>query len=154
MNEIEMLYEKISSVSTEMFFEMENKFCAALYYGISEADRPPCVTVFLTVVNWFAVSFRSGVWTFFEAGNRKDIELTAKFLEETGEKEFADIFRYGIHDYQNPKYAENFDYPDEWIEEAEKIDEWINQHSNWLYDWERKLLLDNKDLICSCFSKE
>ena len=59
------------------------------------------------------------------------------------------MFRYGVHDYQNEQYAGSYNYPSEWIDEAEKIDEWITAHEVWLYAWERKLLTDSKELICS-----
>ena len=38
----------------------------------------------------------------------------------------------GIHDYQNPQYAEDFEYPEEWITESEEIDAWITEHDGWL----------------------
>lgn len=150
MSDIERLYQQLLSIGDQAFYQIEADFCCVLYYGIPEESRPPCVTAFLTVADWFAKSERSGVWTFYEAANPKDIELTAKFLEGTGNRDFASIFRYGIHDYQNTRYAGNYAYPDEWIGESEKIDAWIEQHSNWLYAWERTLLIENQTLICSC----
>ena len=149
MYSIEKLYELLSNIDSDEFYTLEAEFLKVLYYDIAENDKPLCVTAFLTIANWFAVSLRSGVWTFYEATSPKDINLTVEFLKKTDNQELTDIFCFGIHDYQNPKYALNFDYPDEWIEESEKIDTWIVEHEDWLYNWERNLLLKNKELICS-----
>ena len=149
MKNIEKLYQQIPEVDNNEFYLLEPEFCEELYYHISIDKRPLCVTAFLTIVNWFAMSQRSGVWTFYEATSPQDIELTIQFLEQSGDDELASIFRYGAHDYQNPKYDGNWNYPDEWIEEARKIDDWISSHESWLFMWERKLLNDNKELICS-----
>lgn len=152
MKNIEKLYQQIPEIDNHEFYLLEPEFCRELYYHISADKRPLCVTAFLTILNWFAMSQRSGVWTFYESTSPEDIELTLQFLTQTGDEELASIFSYGAHDYQNPKYAGNWNYPDEWIEEAEEIDDWISDHEDWLYMWERKLLMDNKKLICSLVS--
>lgn len=149
MKNIEKLYQQILEVNDHEFYLLVPEFCSELYYHISMDKRPLCVIAFLTIANWFAVSLRSGVWTFYESTSPKDIESTLQFLEQAGDDELASIFRYGAHDYQNPKYSGNWDYPEEWIEESDKIDDWITNHENWLYLWERKLLIDNKIQICS-----
>lgn len=136
-------------VEHEEFYLLEPEFCGELYYHIPVDKRPLCVTAFLTIVNWFAMSRRSGVWTFYEGASSEDIELTIQYLEQTGDGELASVVRYGAHDYQNPKYAGNWNYPKKWIDESGKIDDWINRHEVWLYMWERKALIDNKTLICS-----
>ena len=48
---------------------------------IPDPKKPLCVVTFLTIINWFATSVRSGVWTFYEAARPNDIELTLQFLE-------------------------------------------------------------------------
>ncbi len=155
MKRIEALYEQMAEMADEDLYLIEPEFCRELYYHIPTERRPACVTAFLTIVNWFAMSQRSGVWTFYEAADPNEIELTIQFLTERGDKELASIFRYGAHDYQNPKYAGNWKYPEEWIEEAREIDQWITEHETWLYGWERGLLLENQTLLCSlAFEKE
>ncbi len=58
----------------------------------------------------------------------------------------------GINDYQNPKYADSFDYPQEWMEEADEIDSWIEENTDsirkWLYDY----LVANKEYIVNVIS--
>lgn len=141
---IEKLYQQLLSTDSKDFYKLEAEFVMALY---AEENKPLCVTVFMTISNWFAMSLRSGVWTFYEATKPSDIALTIEFLKETENKELCGIFSFGVHDYQNPKYAENFDYPDEWIEESGRIDDWISEHEDWLYNWERELLLKYRDVI-------
>ena len=102
--------------------------------------------------NWFATSQRSGVWTFYEGAYPDNMDLTLQYLEQTENDVLAGIFRYGIHDYQNPQYAGNYNYPKTWIDESGEIDEWIREHEEWLFAWERKLLIDNRELICSLIS--
>lgn len=149
MKRIEKLYQQMDEIDDQDLYLLEPEFCKELYYHIPPEKRPICVIAFFTVINWFAMSQRSGVWTFYEAASPEDMQLTIQFLKEKRDDELASIFSYGVHDYQNPKYAGNFKYPDIWIDEAEKIDQWITDHESWLYGWERKLLMDNKELICS-----
>lgn len=129
---------------------MESEFCAELQY-IPKEGKPSVVTAFLTIANWFAMSLRSGAWTFYEAWNPNDIYITLDFFKKSGDEDIAAIFSYGIHDYQNPKYAKNYDYPKEWIEQSDKIDKWIAEHEEFMIQWEQKLLVNNKDLICSIY---
>jgi len=93
MKNIEKFYQQISKVDNSEFYLMEPDFCKELYYHIPIDKRPLCVTAFLTILNWFAVSQRSGVWTFYESTSSNDIELTLQFLLQTGDEELASIFR-------------------------------------------------------------
>uniref|UniRef100_UPI00405719BF hypothetical protein n=1 Tax=Agathobacter sp. TaxID=2021311 RepID=UPI00405719BF len=75
------------------------------------------------------------------------MESTIQYLKESGDDELASVFAKGIHDYQNPKYAKNYDYPKEWLEEAKEIDEWISEQEDWLWKWEYDILIKNRDSI-------
>lgn len=63
--------------------------------------------------------------------------------------DLAPIFRYEIHDYQNPQYVGNYNFLKKWLNESDEIDEWIEENEEWLFAWEQKLLMDNKEWICS-----
>lgn len=149
MKYIEKLYQQISNMNDQKFYLVEAEFCSELYNHISDEKKPLCVIAFLTIANWFAMSQRSGAWTFYESVCPSNIDLTLQFLEQTEYDDLVTIFRYGIHDYQNPQYAGNYNYPNEWIDESEEIDKWIIEHEEWIFAWERKLLIENKELICS-----
>ena len=47
----------------------------------------------------------------------------------------------------NEKYLENYDYPDEWIEESEIIDNWIFENEISIYRFLKELVLENE----ACF---
>ena len=144
----ETLYNQLLSTADEDFYLIETDFFTALA-SIPTEKRPVCVTAFLAISNWCGTSLRSGVWTFYEVCNVEEIESVHQYLKENGAEEMATVLALGIHDYQNPKYAENLDYPEEWIEEADKIDLWINDNHKCIVEWEFKLLMDNRELICS-----
>ena len=149
MRYIEKLYQQVFDINDREFYLMETEFCRVLYEHIPKEKKPLCVVAFLTIANWFAMSQRSGVWTFYERAYPEDMELTLRYLEETKNNDLAATFRYGIHDYQDPQYVGKYNYPKEWINESDEIDKWIEEHEEWLFTWERKLLMDNKELICS-----
>lgn len=54
------------------------------------------------------------------------------------------MYKMGIHDYHNEKYLDNYNYPDEWIEESEIIDKWIFENEINIYRFLRDLILENK----------
>ncbi len=141
---MEQLYERLAETQGSDFFQIEPDICAALSVQFSTEARPPWVTAFLVVSNWMAMSQRSGVWTFYEAWPREELQTALGFLKVSGKEELAAIFAAGIHDYQDPAYAENFDYPGSWLREADGIDDWITAHEDWLYAWKRALLLENR----------
>ena len=64
MKEIERLYQQMEETDDEDLYLLEPGFCQEFYYYISPAQRPVCITAFFTIINWFAMSQRSGVWTF------------------------------------------------------------------------------------------
>ena len=141
------LYEQLMNTEIDNFYIVEEAFFLKFCY-ITEEKRPNCVIAFMTISNWLGGALRSGVWTYYEVAEPSDIQITLQFLNQTGEQELASIFAYGVHDYQNPKYAD-CGYPQTWIDESEEIDKWIFKHEDFLYRWEQTLLLDNKELICS-----
>ena len=144
--DIGRLYEKLEKHESSQYFDPKLDI---LYYlsEISEGKRPPCVNAYLAISNWLAMSRRSGVWTFYEAIEPRQIQDTVDYLRAKGEIEFAKILESGMHDYRNPVYAENYDYPEEWMEEAEGIDTWIREHERWIEVWLEDVLLENKSMI-------
>ena len=66
------------------------------------------------------------------------------FLKTNGEKEMADIYACGIHDYSNEKYQQNFDYPEEWFDETERVDKWISDYEKYIFKWMYDLIIAHK----------
>ncbi|MCD7993494.1 MAG: hypothetical protein LUK37_17590 [Clostridia bacterium] len=146
--DIKKLLKDIEKGDYQELYKYETDIYLSLYQKTIEG-RPSCVTAFLVISSWFGTSQRSGVWTFYEATKSDEIHTALQYLKESGENVIAQIFEKGIHDYHNPIYAENFDYPEKWIEEADEIDNWIMQHEELLWKWEYKLLMDNKQVIAA-----
>lgn len=145
---LEKLYERLSNMKSEDFYLIEADFFTALS-AIPIEKRPTCVTAFLTISNWYGISLRSGVWTFYEVCNNNEAKLVSVFLQENNLPEMSSMFALGMHDYQNPQYAENFNYPEEWIKESEIIDAWIDNNQNHIIEQQINLLNENRELICS-----
>lgn len=150
MQEINPLYDTLLAMADRDFYQIETEFFMMLQ-RIPDHRKPDAVIAFLTISNWKGTSLRSGVWTFYESAQQKDLQITAVYLTNAGQTELAEVFSRGIHDYQNPVYAQNFDYPSEWMEEADEIDRWICAHENCIDEWMLALLRDNKAEIISVF---
>ena len=146
MYDLNYLYKKLEEITYEDFYMIEADFFLLLS-DISYEKRIPCVKAFLIISSWFGTSQRSGVWTFYEATNPKEIADVVDYLKSLEENELANLLEKGMHDYHSPIYAGNFDYPDEWIEESKLIDEWLWGHEAELWNWLYCLLSNNKDLI-------
>ncbi len=149
MNELKQLYQKLLKIDDKDMYKLETDFFMILYNDYFEniENGLPWVTAFLTISTWFGTSMRSGSWTFYEVGNMQQIESTLQYLKSSGDDELASIFAKGIHDYQNSVYAENYNYPETWLEESVEIDEWIWEHEDWLWKWEYDILIKNRDSI-------
>lgn len=151
MDRLNRLYEQLQTCAAENFFTLESDFFLLLY-AIPLEQRPVCVTAFLTISNWLGVSFCSGVWTFYETADPAGLLQTLDFLRATGYRALAAALASGIHDYQSPQYAENYDYPQEWLDGSEQLDGWITAQENTLNQWMINLLLSCKESINACFS--
>lgn len=144
--ELEKLYEQLNLLAMDDFEQIEAAFFQKLQ-SVPDKIKPQSIVAFLNISNWQGISVRSGVWTFYESANPKDLVTTSEYLVQKGQIELAAIFNSGIHDYQNPQYAQNYDYPNEWMEESDLIDSWIMVHIKQLNEWKRELLLENRNII-------
>ena len=52
-----------------------------------------------------------------------------------------------VMDYANEKYQKNYDYPEEWFDETDKIDKWISDNEVYLYKWMYDLILNHKSEV-------
>lgn len=109
--------------------------------------RPPCVAAFLTVENWIDTSRTSGVWTFYQLSNAVQLGTALQFLTQSDDPELSAMFAKGLHQVRLPAFAAQ-ECPEEWIQDAHDVDNWIAQNRDKLLSWERKLLLNNQAVIC------
>lgn len=143
---ISYLYKKLESLTYRDFFEVESDFFIYLT-SISKDKSISYINTFLIVSNWMGTSERSGVWVFYESTNISMIQDAVLYLKAQEDNELACMLEKGIHDYQNPIYFGNFNYPDEWITESEQIDDWISNHTAWLRRWLYTFLMEKKEQI-------
>lgn len=113
------MYERLIHFDMDQFYQIEGEFYLKFLYDVPEEERPDCVVAFMNISSWLGVSLRDGVWTFYEGADPSELNMTLEFLKQEKEDELESMFAYGIHDYQNPRYAEDFEYPEEWMEEAQ-----------------------------------
>ena len=89
-------------------------------------EKPDFVSAFLELSSWMGTSLRSGVWTYYEATAKNQVEMIIRYLQQNAaNREISRMYALGNHDYSDEKYQVNFDYPQEWIEESKIIDKWI-----------------------------
>jgi len=145
------LYKKLETTDMGEFYHVDNDFMLEILEltKIGKSNIPDCIRIYSTISQWFGNSVRSGVWTYYEIADMQDLELTAQYLSHCSWKEFHHMFCLGIHNYQSPEFIENFNYPQEWIDESESIDEWIMSNEQKLYEWQKEFLLEYKEDICS-----
>ena len=64
------------------------------------------------------------------------------------------MYILGNHDYRNEKYQDNYDYPQEWIDESEQIDQWITENEKKIILICQEILKTNLDFFCKGFCSE
>ena len=148
-NAINELILSAESSGHESFWEYDGEFFMLFYNRFKNTpftDIPDIAFMYMEINNWQGMSLRCGVWQYYESGafQKGKFERVLTFLETKNEEEIASIYAYGIHDYANEKYQENYNYPEEWIDESDKIDKWISDNEVYLYKWMYDLILEHK----------
>ena len=146
---MDKLFEKLKESSIDDFYVIEAEFFEHLYQ-LEPTQKTSEIIVFLNISNWLGFSLRDGVWTYYEVANPLELQTTLDYLKQL-DVQMETFFQLGIHDYQNPQYSENYNYPDEWIIESEKIDDWIFQHEKYIWKFEKNLLLKHEKEITKAF---
>ncbi len=134
-------HENFWKYDGEIFMLFYDKFKYTPY-----ADIPDTAFMYMEINNWQGMSVRCGVWQYYESGSfqKGKFERVISFLKTNGEKEMADIYACGIHDYANEKYQQNFDYPEEWFDETERVDKWISDYEKYIFKWMYDLIIAHK----------
>lgn len=140
------------SSGSENFWEYDGDFFMLFYNRFKYTpfeDIPDIVFIYMEINNWQGMSVRCGVWQYYEsrAFQKGKFDRVVSFLKANGEEEIADIYACGIHDYANERYQENYDYPDEWFDETEKVDEWISDNEGYIYKLMYDLILEHKSVV-------
>lgn len=146
--EFAKLYQKLETTDRCAFHQVDADFLLETLQ-MRKDDLPDCLRIYSTISQWFGTSLRSGVWTYYEMEDMRELQLTAQYLSGDSWKELYRMFCLGIHAYQSPQFIGNFNYPREWIDESSSIDEWIMKNEQKLYEWQREFLLEHRDEICA-----
>lgn len=130
-----------------------------LFYDIFSdkyfSEIPDVAFMFMEIDKWQGMCQRCGVWQYYEniSYECEKSERVINYLKSQNENELADIYAYGIHDYCNYEHNGNFDYPQNWIDESEKIDDWITDNEEHIYKFKRNLILSHKNDILNMAEK-
>ena len=150
------IYKLIASAESsgpEMFWEYDGQFFMLFYDRFMYTpfmDIPDIAFMYMEINYWQGMSVRCGVWQYYESGSFQTgkFERVLSYLRTNHEEEMASVYACGIHDYANEKYQENYDYPEEWFDETDKIDKWISVHEQSIYQWMYDLIMNHKsDLL-------
>ena len=151
-NVINELIVSTKSSGHEMFWKYDAEFFMLFYDRYRNTpftDIPDIAFKYMEINNWQGMSLRCGVWQYYESGAFQNgkFERVLSFLKATNEEEMASVYGCGIHDYANEKYQKNYDYPEEWFDETDKIDKWISDNEVYLYKWMYDLILNHKSEV-------
>lgn len=138
---IQELVLKAISIEIDDFYLIESELFIELY---NIQNKPDFITVLLNLSSWMGTSMRSGVWTYYESADLENIDVTRKYIsEKIGNEELINMYTQGINDYGNEIYQDNYDYPQEWLDESEQIDKWINLNMKLIIKIFQDILRDN-----------
>ncbi len=148
-DEINDLMISAESSGQENFWEYDGEIFMIFYNKFEYTpftDIPDIAFMYMEINNWQGMSVRSGVWQYYESGafQKGKFERVLSFLKANGEDEMAGVYAHGIHDYANKKYEKGSDYPEEWFDETERVDEWISDNEEYIYKWMYDLIFEHK----------
>lgn len=124
------------------------------------SEIPDVAFMFMEIDNWQGMCQRCGVWQYYENISYEcgKSERIINYLKSQNENEMVDIYAYGIHDYYNYEHKDNTSeyevgYPQKWLDESEKIDDWIMNNEEHIYIFKRNLIIFHKNDILDMAEK-
>ncbi len=146
------LIDSLESSGCDNFYEYETQLYMLFYDRFGEmpfTEIPEIAFIFMELDDWMGMSLRCGVWQYYESGafQKGKFERVISFLDSQNECEMSEIYACGIHDYAKEKYRDNFNYPEEWSDESDRIDRWISDNEEYIYKWMYGLILGHKSEI-------
>lgn len=137
------LFDSLDSAKEENYWTVETDF--DLYFLENNITSPACVNAFLVLHELIGVSFRSGVWTYYEymcyPEKINKLNDAISYLKKFDNTDLINYMKDNIHEYNDPKYSETFNYPEEWIKQSETFDKWLKENEKEV----QKILFD---LLC------
>lgn len=108
-------------------------FCIA--YAEFEKCKDPSLQWIIElseIMNWQAMSDRSGVWTYYEVLNIDSKQILIKNLKAKNESEILSKYSAGINNYNDE-------------EVMAEIDEWITKNETKIYKYIEEILITNRE---------
>lgn len=126
MQDLNDIIKRAIEISPDAYYLVESELFATLY---AMEDKPDYAPAYLGISSWMGTSLRSGVWTYYESTSQREIDTVIRYLNQYApDSEIAKMYALGNHEYSDEKYQADFDYPQEWIDESEIIDDWISEN--------------------------
>ncbi|AWI05531.1 hypothetical protein [Clostridium drakei] len=108
-------------------------FCIA--YAEFEKCKDPSLQWIIElseIMNWKAMSDRSGVWTYYEVLNIDSKQILIKNLKAKNEGEILSKYSAGINNYNNEQVMS-------------EIDHWITKNETKIYKYIEEILIVNRE---------
>ncbi|MDE7306366.1 MAG: sel1 repeat family protein, partial [Clostridia bacterium] len=131
----DFLLNNLTSFTKAEFIKNEPYLYAALRYSNKSANTKKArkrnaelsaaLTALITLGVWVEASHELA--QFYSEYNGADIKTTKQYLKTRADKELAEIFACGIHDYKNPNNAR---FVNDWIVQSYAIEKWINANAD------------------------
>lgn len=136
------------------FFNVEINLCLALS-ELPADKRPVCLTAFIILANWTGISeYYDGSFTFYASFSQEDIEKTIEFLKPLNvNQELIPTLKLGSDIYNDPKNKQIIENSNEYLSVFDDINHWIHDNLDYMYELEKSILLDNKEIIYDYFDK-
>lgn len=84
------------------------------------------------IMNWQAMSCRSGVWTYYEVLDTDSAKALIKNLKAKNESEIFNKYIEGINDYEDEELMD-------------EIDKWITKNETKIYKYIEEILITNRE---------
>jgi hypothetical protein len=110
--------------------------CSSSAYDSAQplSGLPEALFCFIQVLAWEAHSWRSGVWTYYEATSYRIQEEVSLALERLAPLDLAKAYRDGTRLWRSPSAAN-------------AIDEWLKANESRVLKWLNHLVLAERDAV-------
>ncbi|MGN0696508.1 MAG: hypothetical protein ACI4J5_07090 [Oscillospiraceae bacterium] len=148
MKNIGDFYKRLSDTNND-HFELEGMiidFYCAVIDDDEYTEKSEALLLFKELYDWYCGGTDEGTWQYYERAGKTEEELALAHLKKCGMDEAAKMYALGMHDYSvYDRNAEN--YPQEWMDEAERIDSFIMDNEDNILMMLRNILLENRGEI-------
>jgi hypothetical protein len=116
--------------------ELSSAMCSAAHFELKSHDYglPAFAFLFAETLLWFAQSFRSGVWTYYEATPVSRQQTMVAALRSYAPEGYADWYERGMADWQDEQ-------------RIHAVDAWIHANDEAASVWLRSFVRANREAL-------